>query len=105
MFGVSGFELFIVVAFALIIFGPDKLPQMAATISKFMRDFNRTREQMEEMIRAETEALQKGDLESAAAKMATKAATGSEDSIKDQVAAATGAADWMEDEDDEEDEE
>ena len=105
MFGISGFELFLVVAFALIIFGPDKLPKFAQTVGKFMRDFKRTQAEMEAMIRAETEAMQKGTFDSPGAKAATKAATGSDVPISEQVAQATGAADWVEDEDDEEEEE
>ena len=37
MFGISGFELVIIAAFALIIFGPDKIPEMARTAGRIMR--------------------------------------------------------------------
>lgn len=53
MFGISGFELFIIIAFALIIFGPDKLPQMARTAGRFINQFKRFQEDMENVIRAE----------------------------------------------------
>lgn len=53
MFGISGLELMIIVAFALIVFGPDKLPEMGRTVGRFMREFKRTQENMEAMIRAE----------------------------------------------------
>lgn len=53
MFGISGTELFIVVVFALLIFGPDKLPEMGRTIGRFMREFKRAQENMEAVIRAE----------------------------------------------------
>jgi TatA/E family protein of Tat protein translocase len=53
VFGISGFELVIIAAFALIIFGPDKIPDMARTAGRVMRQFRRTQEEMEAMVRAE----------------------------------------------------
>lgn len=53
MFGISGFELLIIVAFVLIIFGPDKLPELSRTLGKFMKTFKRAQEDMERVIRAE----------------------------------------------------
>ena len=53
MFGISGFELVIIAAFALIVFGPDKIPDMARTAGRVMRQFKRTQEEMEAMVRAE----------------------------------------------------
>ncbi|MBE0477351.1 MAG: twin-arginine translocase TatA/TatE family subunit [Coriobacteriia bacterium] len=53
MFGISGFELMIILAFALLIFGPDKLPQMGRTIGRFMAEFKRMQSSMEQQIRAE----------------------------------------------------
>lgn len=53
MFGISGTELFMIVVFALLIFGPDKLPQYGRTAGKFWREFKRAQENMEMMIKAE----------------------------------------------------
>lgn len=53
MFGISGTELILIVAFALLIFGPDKLPELGRTIGKVMNEFKRAQESMEAMIRAE----------------------------------------------------
>ena len=53
MFGISGTELFIIVVFVLLIFGPDKLPQFGRTIGQMMREFKRAQETMEAVIRAE----------------------------------------------------
>ncbi len=53
MFGISGFELVIIAAFALIVFGPDKIPDMARTAGRVIRQFKRTQEEMEAMVRAE----------------------------------------------------
>jgi len=53
VFGISGFELLIIAVFILLIFGPDKLPEIARTISRFTREFRAARDAMEGMIRAE----------------------------------------------------
>lgn len=53
MFGISGFELLIIVALVLIIFGPDKLPELGRTIGRAMGMFKRAQEDMERVIRAE----------------------------------------------------
>jgi len=53
VFGISGTELFMIVVFALLIFGPDKLPEFARTIGKVMNEFKRAQESMESLIRAE----------------------------------------------------
>ncbi|MBE0416964.1 MAG: twin-arginine translocase TatA/TatE family subunit [Coriobacteriia bacterium] len=49
----SGTELFIIVVFVLLIFGPEKLPQFGRTIGQMMREFKRAQETMEAVIRAE----------------------------------------------------
>ncbi len=53
MFGISGLELLIIVLFVLIVFGPDKLPELSRTFGKTMRMFKRAQEDMERVIRAE----------------------------------------------------
>lgn len=53
MFGISGTELFIIVVFVLLIFGPDNLPKFGRTIGQMMREFKRAQESMEAVIRAE----------------------------------------------------
>lgn len=42
-----------IVAFALLIFGPDQLPKIGRTIGQMMREFKRAQDTMEAMIRAE----------------------------------------------------
>lgn len=56
MFGISGTELFMIAAFALLIFGPDQLPKFGRTIGQMMREFKRAQDTMEAMIRAEVYA-------------------------------------------------
>lgn len=53
MLGIGGTELAIIGIFAFLIFGPDKVPELARTVGKFWKQFNTTREDMEKMIRAE----------------------------------------------------
>ena len=53
MFSLGGGELLLIAVVALLLFGPDKVPQMARTIGKFMREFNKYRDIMESTVRAE----------------------------------------------------
>lgn len=92
VFGISGTELFIVVVFALLIFGPDKLPEYGRTIGRFVREFRRAQDQMESMIKIEMSGK---DAEKVAA---TLAGTGT-------AAGKRTIDDVPEDEDEEEEEE
>ncbi len=58
MFGIGGWEFIIVSVLALLLFGPDKLPQFARTLGRFMRDFKRYQAMMESTIRAEVFAAE-----------------------------------------------
>ena len=53
MFGISGFELLIIAVFVLIIFGPDKLPELARTFGRVTKMFRSAQQDMERIIRAE----------------------------------------------------
>ena len=57
MFGIGGTELLIVAVFAFIIFGPDKIPEIARTVSKAVNMFKRTQEDMERLVKAEMYGL------------------------------------------------
>lgn len=59
MFGISGTELFFIAVFAIIIFGPDKLPQMARTVGRVMKEFKRAQDNVESMLRVELYADEK----------------------------------------------
>lgn len=48
MFGIGGFELFIILIFAFLIFGPDKLPQAAKTLGKAIGKFRSAQEEIKE---------------------------------------------------------
>ncbi len=57
MFGIGGTELLIVAVFAFIIFGPDKIPEIARTVSKAINQFKRTQADMERLVKAEMMGL------------------------------------------------
>lgn len=60
MFGIGGWEFIVIAVLALLLFGPDKLPQFARTIGRFMRDFKRYQDLMESTIRGEIFASDPG---------------------------------------------
>lgn len=53
MFSFGTNEIIIIAVFALLLFGPDKLPQFARTLGRFMREFNKYKDIMQSTIRME----------------------------------------------------
>ena len=53
MFSFGGSEFLIIVVVALLLFGPDKIPQLARTIGRFTREFNKYKSIMESTLNAE----------------------------------------------------
>ena len=53
MFGIGGWEFMVIAVLALLLFGPDKLPQFARTLGRFMRDIKRYQDLMESTVRGE----------------------------------------------------
>jgi TatA/E family protein of Tat protein translocase len=53
VFSLGGSEILLVAVLALLLFGPDKIPQMARTVGRFMREFNKYKDIMESTVRAE----------------------------------------------------
>lgn len=54
MFGIGGFELFLILIFGFLIFGPDKLPQIANTIGKAIAKFRSAQEDMKGQLSMES---------------------------------------------------
>lgn len=54
MFGIGGFELFIILLFGFLIFGPDKLPAMAKTIGRAIAKFRNAQEDMTEQLKGQS---------------------------------------------------
>ena len=50
MFGIGGFELFIILIFGFLIFGPDKLPDIAKTVGKGIARFREAQQEVNEAI-------------------------------------------------------
>ena len=53
MFGIGGWEFILIAGLGLLLFGPDKLPQLARTLGRVMRDFKKYQALMESTIRGE----------------------------------------------------
>jgi len=109
VFGIGGFELLIIIAFMLVIFGPEKLPDLARTVGKAMRQFKSAQEEMEKLIRVE---MYQADRKEAGlgpiaggAPAADAAADEPEAEAEPAKPASPAAAIWAATEDDEEDDE
>ena len=57
MFDIGLPELLVIVAIALIVFGPQKLPELAKAFGKTMREFKKATEDIKESFNAETQDL------------------------------------------------
>ena len=53
MFGIGGFELFLILLFGFLLFGPDKLPAMAKTLGKAIGKFRNAQEEMNKVSKNE----------------------------------------------------
>lgn len=53
------FELLVVIILGIIILGPEKLPEFAQTVGRYVREFNKLRSMLEEEIRREMSPLEK----------------------------------------------
>lgn len=53
MFGIGGFEFFIIIVFAFLVIGPDKLPELAKSAGKFVAKFRSAKSEMDKVIKTE----------------------------------------------------
>lgn len=58
MFNIGLPELLIILAIALIVFGPNKLPELARAFGKAMREFRKATEEVKESFEAETRDIE-----------------------------------------------
>lgn len=61
MFGIGGFELLLIVVFVLLVFGPDKLPEIGKMVGRGIRMFNDARHEVESVVN--TQILRPEDIE------------------------------------------
>lgn len=53
MFNINGFEFVFIIVFGFLIFGPDKLPEIAKTVGKAINKFRGAQEEMNKVIKTE----------------------------------------------------
>ena len=58
MFNIGLPELLIIISIALIVFGPNKLPELARAFGKAMREFKKATDEVKESFEAETKELE-----------------------------------------------
>ena len=58
-------KLIIIAVVAFLFFGPDKLPQIARTVGRFMREFKKVQQEMETTIRSEMYKADMADAQAA----------------------------------------
>lgn len=108
MFGIGGFELFLIIIFAFLIFGPDKLPEIANMAGKAIAKFRSAKDEMTGTLSAKSFLSDDPDqpiknpievLEQAAAAVEAKrngssnaAGSGSSSGARAGAASASGAA-------------
>ncbi|MCL2757349.1 MAG: twin-arginine translocase TatA/TatE family subunit [Coriobacteriia bacterium] len=63
MFSLGGAEWFIIILVAFLVFGPDKLPQIARTVGKYLRQFRTMQSQMSKKVKEEIYDPIKEDLD------------------------------------------
>ena len=66
MFGISDTELFLILLFAFLVFGPDKLPGMGRTVGRALRQFRHAQEGFTSVVQTEVmdplqDAMKEGD--------------------------------------------
>ena len=59
MFGIGGFELFIILLFGFLIFGPDKLPEIAKTVGTAISKFKKAQDEMSAVLKSEKKKKKK----------------------------------------------
>jgi sec-independent protein translocase protein TatB len=97
-------KLIIIAVVAFLFFGPDKLPEIARTVGRFMREFKKVQEEMETTLRSE---MYKVDMTSTVGAPVEAPATASDAAAGTEVVATstTAVGGWEHEDPDEEDEE
>ncbi len=105
MFGIGGTELVLIMLFVLIIFGPDKLPELARTVGRAIKMFKDAQEDMQRLISAEAFAEDRRTADRLAGAKAATTGTPAPEVAKPAPAPVSAASEIWSDEDEEEGEE
>ena len=96
MFGIGNEELVLIVLFAFLLFGPDKLPGMGRTIGRALRQFRTAQEGMSKVVQSEIIDPIQNVADTDKGKAAAEAAKEDEDLTEEEVAAAKPAETFAE---------
>lgn len=96
MFGIGDQELFLIILFAFLLFGPDKLPGMGRTIGRALRQFRTAQEGVTKVVQSEIIDPIQNVAETSTGKAAAKAKAEDEDMTEEEVAAAKPAETFAE---------
>ena len=59
MFGITGFKWIIILIAAMVLIGPERLPEIARTVGKGIRMFTAAKDEMESLIKADMFSAEK----------------------------------------------
>lgn len=96
MFGIGDQELFLIILFAFLLFGPDKLPGMGRTIGRALRQFKNAQEGVTKVVQTEIIDPIQNVAETESGKAAAKAQAEDDDLTEEEVAAAKPAETFAE---------
>lgn len=96
MFGIGDQEFFLIVLFAFLLFGPDKLPGMGRTVGRMLRQFRTAQEGVSKVVQSEIiNPIQNGS-DTPAQRAAQQAAHEDDDLSEENIAAAKPAETFAE---------
>ena len=96
MFGIGDQELFLILLFAFLMFGPDKLPGLGRTVGRALRQFRTAQEGMTKVVQSEIIDPIQNVADTDKGKAAAAAAKEDEDLTEEEVAAAKPAETFAE---------
>lgn len=96
MFGIGDQEFFLIVLFAFLLFGPDKLPGMGRTVGRMLRQFRTAQEGVSKVVQSEIINPIQNASDTPAQRAAQQAAHEDDDLSEENIAAAKPAETFAE---------